>query len=294
MLRVEPGTIKTADLHEYILGAVAPRPIAFASTLDETGVPNLAPFSFFNAIGSKPPILVFSANRRVRNNTTKDTYTNIKANHEVVINVVNFEIVRQAALCSIEYPSSVNEFVKSGLTPIASEKVKPFRVEESPVQFECHVREIHEYGQEGGAANLFICDILLMHIDEDVLDENGKINPFKIDLVARMGQSFYSRAAGEEGESIFEIKQPVSKIGIGFDQLPDFIRNDERFTSYELGQLASIEKIPADEEVRIFKEENADLIAGIQKDSQTLDEYIARLLSEDNVETAWKIILSSI
>lgn len=291
MLRIEPGTIKTAELHEYILGAVAPRPIAFASTLDESGVPNLAPFSFFNAIGSKPPLLVFSANRRVRDNTTKDTYANIKATNEVVINVVNYEIVRQAALCSIEYPADVNEFVKAGLTPIASEKVKPFRVKESPVQIECKVREIHEYGQEGGAANLFVCDILLMHINENVLDENGKIDPEKIDLCARMGQSFYARASGD---AVFEIKQPVNKIGIGFDQLPKEILEDSHFNSYQMAQLASVEKIPTADEVEEFMNANVEMLNQIKTNPESRYSYILESLQKQEIENAWKILLASL
>src|ERR1051325_10591436 len=181
-----------------MLGAIAPRPIAFASTVDINGNSNLAPFSFFNAFSSNPPVVIFSANRRVKDGTTKDTYANIKATREVVINAVSHKFVRKMALASIEYPTGVNEFQKAGFTPLKSEMVKPFRVAESPVQHECVVRDIIELSEKGGAGNLFICEILLMHINEEVLDANGRIDPHKIDLCARMSGPLYCRASGDE------------------------------------------------------------------------------------------------
>ena len=196
MLSIDPSKIPTKDLHQYILGAVSPRPIAFASTISTEGVPNLAPYSFFNAFSSNPPILIFSSNRRVSNNTTKDTLKNVEDTGEVVINVVPHAIVRQMALASIEYGPEVNEFVKSGLTPLPSECVRPFRVAESPVQMECTVERILPLGEGGGAGNLIICRIVRMHISESVLNEKGRIDPHKIDLMGRMGRFYYVRASG--------------------------------------------------------------------------------------------------
>jgi flavin reductase (DIM6/NTAB) family NADH-FMN oxidoreductase RutF len=245
MLKIDPAEIATKDLHQFILGAVAPRPIAFASTLSADGVPNLAPYSFFNAFSSNPPILIFSSNRRVSNNTTKDTLRNVEDTGEVVINVVSHRIVRQMALCSVEFPSGVNEFEKAGFTPLASEKVRPFRVAESPVHMECKVEEILPLGDKGGAGNLIICNIVLMHIAEEVLNDKGRIDPHKIDLVARMGRFYYARASGE---AIFEVAQEVTAFGIGFDGLPAGIRHSNILTGNNLGQLAALLALPSEAE----------------------------------------------
>ena len=245
MLRIDPVEIATKDLHQFILGAVAPRPIAFASTLSADGVPNLAPYSFFNAFSSNPPILIFSSNRRVSNNTTKDTLKNVEDTGEVVINVVPHRMVRQMALCSIEYGAEVNEFVKAGFTPLPSEKIRPFRVAESPVQMECKVEKILPLGDKGGAGNLIICNIVLMHIAEAVLNDKGRIDPHKIDLVARMGRFYYARASGD---AIFEVVQEVTAIGIGFDGLPSGIRHSNILTGNNLGQLAALLALPSKEE----------------------------------------------
>lgn len=245
MLRIDPTQIATKDLHQFILGAVAPRPIAFASTIGRDGKPNLAPFSFFNAFSSNPPILIFSANRRVSNNTTKDTLRNVEETGEVVINAVSHNIVRQMAVASIEYGADVNEFEKAGFTPLPSETVKPFRVAESPVHMECKVDKILPLGDKGGAGNLIICNILLMHIAESVLNENGRIDPHKIDLMGRMGRFWYVRASGA---AIEEIQQIVSVIGIGFDGLPPGIRKSKVLTGNNLGQLAGLPALPTPEE----------------------------------------------
>ena len=207
MLSISPKEISTTKLHTYLLGAVAPRPIAFASTINKNGIPNLSPFSFFNVFGSNPPTLVFSPARRVRGNTTKHTLQNIENIKEVVINVVNFEMVQQMSLSSSEYPEGVNEFEKAGFTMLASDEIKPFRVAESPVQFECIVKDIIYTGQEGGAGNLIVCEVLKIHILETVLDKDGMIDQHKIDLVARAGGSFYSRAR----DGFFEIQSPLEK-----------------------------------------------------------------------------------
>lgn len=241
MLTIDPTQIPTKDLHQFILGAVSPRPIAFASTISTDGIPNLAPYSFFNAFSSNPPILIFSSNRRVANNTTKDTLKNVEDTGEVVINVVPHAMVRQMALASIEYGPGVNEFVKSGLTPLPSERVKPFRVAESPVQMECKVEQILPLGEGGGAGNLIICRIVLMHISESVLNEKGRIDPHKIDLMGRMGRFYYVRASGT---AIEEIVQEVTSMGIGFDGLPPALLQSHILTGNNLGQLASLTALP--------------------------------------------------
>ena len=205
LLTINPRDTQTAELHSYLLSAVAPRPIALASTIDEQGNPNLSPFSFFNVFSANPPVMIFSPARRVRDNTVKHTYENARAIKEVVINVVSHDMVQQTSLSSTEYEQGVNEFEKAGFTMLESERVKPFRVAESPVQFECEVRQIIELGSEGGAGNLIICEVLLMHVDEKVLDENKKIDQKALDLVARAGGSYYSRAR----DGFFEIPKPL-------------------------------------------------------------------------------------
>jgi flavin reductase (DIM6/NTAB) family NADH-FMN oxidoreductase RutF len=242
MLSIDPSQIATKDLHQYILGAVAPRPIAFASTLSTDGVPNLAPYSFFNAFSSNPPLLIFSSNRRVANNTTKDTLKNVEDTGEVVINVVSYNISRQMALTSIEYGPEVDEFKKAGFTPIPSERIKPFRVAESPVQMECVVEKIMPLGEGGGAGNLIFCRIVLMHIAEEILTPTGRIDPHKIDLMGRMGRFYYARASGD---AVVEIVQEVTSIGIGFDGLPDSIRHSPVLTGNDLSQLAALTALPS-------------------------------------------------
>ncbi|MDG2073145.1 MAG: flavin reductase family protein, partial [Polaribacter sp.] len=226
MLSIDPKEIPTAKLHGYLLGAIAPRPIAFASTIDADGNPNLSPFSFFNVFSANPPIMIFSPARSVRGNKTKHTLDNAMETKEVVINVVNYDIVQQMSLSSTMYPKGVNEFTKSGLTMLASDKVKPFRVAESPVQFECKVNEVIHLGNEGGAGNLIICEVVKLHINEAVLDENGAIDQHKIDLVARAGGSYYSRAK----EGFFEIPKPIATLGVGVDAIPKEIKESTILT----------------------------------------------------------------
>ena len=293
-MKIDPKSIPTSKLHSYLLSAVAPRPIAFASTIDEKGNPNLAPFSFFNAFSSNPPILVFSANRRVKDNSTKDTYSNIKATREVVINTVSYQFIRKMALASIEYPADVNEFEKAGFTPLPSEMVKPFRVAESSVQFECKVNDIIELGEGGGAGNLFICEVLLMHINEDVLDAQGRIDPHKIDLCARMGGPLYCRASGE---AVFEIAQPPEKIGIGFDRIPAKVKMSRVLTGNDLAELASIEQLPNSDEIASFKDDPAyqELLSRFHLDAESLEwhvhEYAKQLLKEKKITEAWQLLM---
>jgi flavin reductase (DIM6/NTAB) family NADH-FMN oxidoreductase RutF len=245
---INPGDLETKDLHQFIIGSVAPRPIAFASTLDENGVPNIAPYSFFNAFSSNPPIVVFSSNRRVSNNTTKDTLHNIEKTGEVVINMVNYDIVHQMALSSIEYPADVSEFEKAGLSPVPSDLVRPFRIMESPVNMGCRVREINTLGKEGGAGHLIICDVLRLHIKDEIID-NGRINPHKIDLVGRMGRAYYCRASGD---AVFTLYQPVTRLGIGWDGLPQSIRESKVLNGKEISALATLPNKPTESELNNF------------------------------------------
>ncbi len=225
MISIEPKDITSAKLQGYLQSSVGPRPIAFASTIDNDGNPNLSPFSFFNVFSSNPPILIFSPARRVRDNSVKHTLINAEANREVVINVVNFDMVQQTSLSSTEYADGVNEFLKSGLTQVPSDIVKPFRVGESPVQFECKVNEIISLGTEGGAGNLIICEVLKMHICETILDEKGLIDQHKIDLVSRLGNNWYSRS----NQGLFEVPKPLTTLGIGVDEIPDYIKESAVF-----------------------------------------------------------------
>ncbi|NOU48503.1 MAG: flavin reductase family protein, partial [Bacteroidales bacterium] len=210
MIQFNPQTLDQQRLHRILLGSIAPRPIAFASTVDSNGIPNLSPFSCFNFFGVNPTTLIFSPSRRGRDNTTKHTFENLLEVPEVVINMVSFDIVQQMSLASTEYPKGVNEFIKAGLTPVKSEKIRPFRVKESPVQFECKVRQIIETGNGAGAANLIICEIVLMHISENVLDAKGEIDVDKIDLVGRMGGDYYVRTSGN---SKFTVPKPLLRLG---------------------------------------------------------------------------------
>ena len=238
---ITPGEIPVKDMHQFIIGSVAPRPIAFVSTIDDAGRPNLAPFSFFNAFSSNPPTFVFSANRRVRDNTTKHTLHNVQSTGECVINVVNYDIVRQMAVSSIEWPDGVSEFEKSGLTPLASDLVKPFRVKESPVHFECKVDEIITLGDHGGAGHLIICRVLRMHIDESIIDERNRIVPDKIDLMGRMGRAYYVRASGN---AVHTIVQPFNELTIGYDGLPEGIRLSPVLRGNHIGMLAGMTAFP--------------------------------------------------
>ena len=291
-MTITPGEIKTAQLHAYLLGAIAPRPICFASTIDSDGNPNLSPFSFFNVFGSKPPILIFSPARRVRDNTIKHSLENVFANKEVVINMVNYAMVHQASLASCEYPKGVNEFVKAGFTPIKSDIVKPFRVKESPAQLECKVLQVIETGHEGGAGNLVICEVLCMHIDDNVLDANGKIDPHKIDLVARMGADHYCRASGS---AVFVVPKPNMDLGIGVDALPMYIRHSNVLTGNDLGILGNCTAIPAVSEM-FYDERLVDILKSSSHDEDAKKEglhaYAHELLRAGAIDKAWQVLLA--
>ena len=292
-MRVVPGEIKTGQLHAYLLGAIAPRPICFASTIDRDGNPNLSPFSFFNVFGSKPPILIFSPARRVRDNTIKHSLENVYDTNEVVINVVNYNIVQQASLTSCEYPKGTDEFVKAGFTALKSDMVKPFRVKESPVQLECKVTQVIETGQEGGAGNLVICEVLCMHIDDDVLDELGRIDPNKIDLVARMGGDFYCRASGH---ALFEVPKPNTALGIGVDALPAEIRNSSILTGNNLGMLGNCTSIPVVSDLA-YDGHILAILKNTTHDHATqkaeLHAYAKALLDMGNVDKAWHALMAA-
>lgn len=294
MLSIDPTTLPIPKLHGYLLGAIGPRPIAFASTIDGNGVPNLAPFSFFNVFSANPPIMVFSPARSGRTNTTKDTYNNVKNHPECVINVVTHDIVHQMSLASSPYSPGIDEFEKAGFTKLESEVVKPFRVAESPVQFECKVNEVIELGQEGGAGNLVIAEVVKIHINENVLDEDGKIDQRKIDLVARMGGNWYCHAAGD---ALFEISKPITTCGIGFDQIPEDILGSSILSGNDLGQLANVEKLPDETAVNEFKlVELSDIFVSLEDNQPELErelhELAKKLLADNKIEEAWKALLA--
>jgi flavin reductase (DIM6/NTAB) family NADH-FMN oxidoreductase RutF len=289
MLTIDPKELSPVKLQGYLQSAVAPRPIAFASTMDKNGKPNLSPFSFFNIFSSNPPILVFSPARRVRNNTTKHTLINCEETLQVVINVVNFDIVQQMSLSSTEYPEGVNEFEKAGLTPIPSDIVKPYRVAESPVQFECKVNEIIALGTEGGAGNMIICEVVKIHINETVLDENGTIDPVKIDLVSRLGGNWYSRA----NAGLFEVEKPLATLGIGVDAIPDFVKESSIFNGNDLGKLGNVEALPTIEEITIFVKQNFEVKGVLSADDEVKKHQLAKIyLDKNEVLTAWKVLLA--
>jgi len=289
MISLDPKDLSTGKLHGYLLSAVAPRPIAFASTMDQDGNPNLSPFSFFNVFSANPPVLIFSPARRVRDNTTKHTLENVEVLNEVVINVVNYDIVHQMSLSSTEYPEGVNEFEKAGLTMLPSDKVQPFRVAESPVQFECKVNDIIKLGTEGGAGNLVICEVVKLHISEDVLNADKTINQEALDLVARAGGSYYSRAK----QGFFEIPKPLRTMGIGVAALPEDIKNSMILTGNDLGMLANVDSLPSKDEVKAFIKDVSERYPEIKTASHREKQKLARnYLSYGDVESAWKLLLS--
>lgn len=295
MRSIDPKELETGKFHGLLLGAVAPRPIAFASTIDADSRPNLAPFSFFNVFSANPPIAIFSPARRVRGNTTKHTLHNVEAVKEVVINVVNYDMVQQMNLASTEYPDGVNEFEKAGLTAVASDLVRPFRVKESPVQLECKVREVIKLGDEGGAGNLIVAEIVRMHISEDVLDENGNIDPNKIDLVARMGGDWYCRASGD---ALFEIAKPGRDHGMGVDAIPEHIRESHVLTGNDLGLLGSVAALPSREELTAFRSEpkTASFLKLNDRNRndvrKQLHQNAQMLLGQGKIKEAWMMLLA--
>lgn len=281
MLTITPSELPIQQLHQYLLGAVGPRPICFASTIDAQGKHNLAPFSFFNVFSSKPPIAIFSPNLSGKTGKAKDTHLNLKEVPECVINIVNYNMVHQMSLASSPYPKGVNEFEKAGFTPIPSELVKPMRVKESPVQMECKVMELKEIGN----CNLVICEIIKIHIDESVLNTNNLIDQQKIDLVARMGGNWYCRA---HGDALFEIEKPITTIGVGVDVIPDSIKHSEVLTGNNLGQLGNIEVMPSAEEIATYNKDN-NLKFTSEKEKHL---FAKALLDAHKVKEAWCVLLA--
>ena len=289
-MSIDPQEISTGKLHGYLVGAVAPRPICFASTVDAEGNVNLSPFSFFNVFGANPPTMIFSPARRVRGNTVKHTLENVMETKEVVINIVNHAMVQQMSLSSTEYDKGVNEFVKAGFTEVKSDVVKPPRVAESPVQFECKVKEVIETGQEGGAGNLVICEVVKVHVDEEILDEKGAIDPAKIDTVARMGGNWYSRAK----VGMFEVPKPIRTLGVGVDALPEPIRKSTVLTGNDLGMLGNVESLPTKKQIKKYIENASEteqyLIAS--GSSEEIHTRAQELLCEAQIDEAWNLLLA--
>ncbi|MEL6968938.1 MAG: flavin reductase family protein [Bacteroidota bacterium] len=291
-----PGEVSTAQLHGHLLSAVAPRPIAFASTISKDGQVNLSPFSFFNVFGANPPIVIFSSARRVRDNTIKHTLENVQEVPEVVINIVNYPIVEQMSLSSTEYAKEVNEFVKAGLTQVPSQKVRPPRVGEAPVALECKVQQIIETGQEGGAGNLIMAEVVAVHLRNEYLDENGRLDTQKLDLVARMGGSWYCRASGD---ALFEIPKPLRTKGIGVDQLPEAIRLSPVLNGNNLGRLANVEQLPDTAAIQQYVAKNHELwsiISGTEdmpaERTKRLHSYAQSLLEKGDTEGALLSLLA--
>ena len=272
-MTIDPNNIPQPKLHGYLVSAIAPRPIAFVSSIDEEGNVNLSPFSFFNIFSSNPPIVVFSPVRKGTDQTNKDTYHNIKLVPEVVISIVTYPIVEQMSLASAAYPKGVNEFEKAGFTEVASEKVKPPRVGESPVSMECVVEDVIELGEGGGAGNLIIAKVVFMHIDDAYLDEKGRLDTTRLDLVGRMGGIWYTRAGKE---SLFEIPRPLKTPSLGIDQLPPHIHNSHILTGNNLGRLGNVQQLPPKEDIDRVRND-VGIIGILQADADSRKELLHRL-----------------
>ena len=294
MLTLKTSDLSPVEIQSYLNAAIAPRPICFASTVDKEGNINLSPFSYFNLFSVNPPVCVFSPSRRVRDNTTKHTLENLKEVPECVINIVNYDMVQQVSLASVEYEKGVNEYIKSGLTPLPSDLVKPPRVAESFVQLECLVKDIIALGDGPGAGNLVIAEIKLIHINEGVLNSSGKIDQHKMDHVARLGGDWYCRVTPD---NLFVVAKPNKNIGIGVDAIPFAIRNSKILTGNNLGQLGNVEELPSDEEIEAYAQssEIRELLDATIGDSQTRETQLhlkaKELLEQGKVDEAWKVLL---
>lgn len=294
MLTIKLSDLSPAEKQNYLQYAIAPRPICFASTVDKAGNINLSPFSFFNLFGTNPPVCVFSPSRRVRDNTTKHTLENLHEVSEVVINIVNYNMVQQVSLASVEYPKGVNEFIKAGFTMLPSELIKPPRVAEAPVQFECVVNDIISLGKTHGAGNLVLAEIKLMHINESVLDADGRIDQLKMDHVARLGGDWYCRVTPK---SLFKVAKPVRTVGIGVDAIPFAIRNSKILTGNNLGQLGNVETLPTDEEIDAYAQsaDIREILDATIGDAQTRETQLhlkaKELLDAERVKEAWMALL---
>ncbi len=294
MLSLNAGDLSPIQLQNYLQYVIAPRPICFAPTIDAAGNINLSPFSFFNLFSTNPPICIFSPARRVRDNTTKHTLENVLEVKECVINIVDYAMVQQTSLASTEYAKGVNEFDKAGFTMLASELVRPPRVAEAPVQLECVVTQVIPLGDKNGAGNLVLAEIKLIHIKEEILDSEGKIDQEKIDLVARLGGDWYCRVTAE---NLFKVAKPLTTLGIGVNALPASVRNSTVLTGNDLGMLGNQEKLPTAEEIDAMqrngnvKEVLDATIGDIQTRERELHELAHQFLAKGNVEDALKIVL---
>ncbi len=290
MISIDPKELTPVQTQAYLQGAIGPRPIAFASTMDANGNPNLSPFSFFNLFSSNPPILIFSPARRVRNNTVKHTLLNCEATKEVVVNIANYDMVQQLSLSSTEYGDGVDEFIKSGFTKLESDKIRPFRVAESPVQMECKVNDIIALGDQGGAGNLIICEVIKIHISKEILNDNGGIDQHKIDLIARMGGNWYTRATA----GMFEVEKPLTTLGIGVDMIPNEAKKSGVFSGNDLGILGNVEVVPSSSEITEFIDQNPDIKEWkAQKNSELIYKKAKEFLDQNDVSSAWKAMLST-
>lgn len=296
MKTIDVESLSIAELHNYLNHAVAPRPICFASTIDAAGNVNLSPFSYFNIFSVNPPICVFSPSRRVRDNTTKHTLENILEVPECVINIVNYDMVQQTSLASVEYAKGVNEFLKAGFTELASEVVRPPRVAESPIQLECVVKQVIALGEASGSGNLVIAEIKRIHLSDDILDADGKIVQDKVNHVARLGGDWYCRITPD---NLFKATKPVTTVGIGVDALPSVVRNSNVLTGNNLGQLGNVEALPSDNEIEAFSQtdEIKELLDATIGDSRTRNLQLhlkaKQLLDDGNISDAWKVLLIS-
>ncbi len=293
-LTIDPSTLDTRALHAWLLSAVAPRPIGFVSSIDKSGNVNLSPFSYFNVFSINPPILIFSPALTGRGANMKDTHENAEEVREVVVNVVSYDMVEQMSLASSNFPKEDDEFVKSGLTPLASEEVQPPRVKEAPVSFECRVEEVKSLGKSGGAGNLVICQIVKMHVDKSVLGEDGLPDPNEMDLIGRMGGNGYVRASGV---ALFDTVKPGKELAVGVDQLPRSIRNSHILTGNNLGRLGSVAKLPTEEEVKAVMQspEVHDILLEFETQRDEAKDALHRLgqehLSQNDIHGALQVMM---
>lgn len=289
MRTIIPGEVDPLTAYTYLVGTVTPRPIALVSSVAADGTVNLAPYSFFNAFGANPPILVFSAIKRNKSLTYKDTYHNVVHHPEVVISLVSHEMVQQMSITSGSYPADVSEFAKAGFTPIPSEVVKPPRVQEAPAQFECIVRKIESFGDGGISTNLIICEAVRMHFSEHIFDENDKIDPQRLDIMGRLGRAYYIRASGP---NVFPIIRPSSQLVLGFDGLPDYVRHSPVLTGNELAQLAGVAELPnLNDSIRQDPEVMNALAGNAQMRDQRLHLHAQSLIQQGKIQRAWQVLL---
>lgn len=286
--QIDLKEVEVSYRHQLLIGSIAPRPIAFISTMDKEGNVNLAPFSFFNVFGANPPLLILAPNRAGRTGNLKDTLQNLMETFEGVINVVTYSIVGQMNVTSAPYPKGVDEFVKAGLTPIPSVKVKPPRIKESPIHIEVQVREIIVTGNQGGASNLVLCEPLLIHLEESVLDEDGLPNPYKLDLVARMGKSYYVRA---QGDAIFQLPTPTQPTNIGWERLPENAKRSSILTGNDLSALALLPFLPSEGELQAFYEKEGKAILAASPTLEDIHRRAQVLIRNGSPETALKLLI---